>query len=150
MIITSMVLYGPVWMPHWCNEVQLVITNDQAVKARDCSRRVVSSYMTCLSIALYIIGTYMQPNSLSVLLDLDKHAPGLRKLDAALRCGVCSEFYDASVTRTRGHCICSLVRAVNMPRKAFIESNPVHIVRVAISVRSRNAQVVERQRMKVI
>ena len=37
-------------------------------------------------------------------------APGLRGLDAALRCKICSELYDAPVILPCGHTFCSLVR----------------------------------------
>ncbi|KDR81862.1 hypothetical protein GALMADRAFT_135257 [Galerina marginata CBS 339.88] len=34
-------------------------------------------------------------------------APGLRTLDASLRCDICGELYDAPVTISCGHCFCS-------------------------------------------
>ena len=69
----------------------------------------------------------MQSNALSALLNSDiqdptdfpnnEHAPGLRQLDAALRCDICSEFYEAPVTLTCGHCFCSLVSVDNIIRE---------------------------------
>ncbi|KZV70607.1 hypothetical protein PENSPDRAFT_579153 [Peniophora sp. CONT] len=38
----------------------------------------------------------------------DDNAPGLRSLDAALRCKICSELYDAPVILPCGHTFCSL------------------------------------------
>ncbi|THV07989.1 hypothetical protein K435DRAFT_833278 [Dendrothele bispora CBS 962.96] len=35
-------------------------------------------------------------------------APGLRSLDTALRCPICSEFFEGPVTLICGHCFCSL------------------------------------------
>lgn len=37
-------------------------------------------------------------------------SPGLRELDAALRCTICGEPFDAPVTLPCGHCFCSFVR----------------------------------------
>ncbi|KAG9225930.1 hypothetical protein CCMSSC00406_0006448 [Pleurotus cornucopiae] len=34
--------------------------------------------------------------------------PGLRDMDASMRCTICQEFYDAPVTLSCGHCFCSL------------------------------------------
>jgi hypothetical protein len=39
----------------------------------------------------------------------DFHSPSLRQLDAALRCTICSEWFDAPVTLACSHCFCSLV-----------------------------------------
>ncbi|KAF8162872.1 hypothetical protein B0H34DRAFT_650799 [Crassisporium funariophilum] len=35
-------------------------------------------------------------------------APGLRNLDASLRCGICGELFDGPVTLPCGHCFCSV------------------------------------------
>ena len=40
----------------------------------------------------------------------ENDSPGLRGLDAALRCKICSELYDAPVILPCGHTFCSLVR----------------------------------------
>lgn len=40
-------------------------------------------------------------------------APGLRALDGALRCAICTEPFDAPVALTCGHCFCSMVRTVS-------------------------------------
>lgn len=37
-------------------------------------------------------------------------APGLRDLDAAMRCTICKDLYDAPVSIQCGHCFCSVVR----------------------------------------
>jgi hypothetical protein len=41
--------------------------------------------------------------------DFPKDAPGLREIDAALRCTICLEFFDAPTTTACGHCFCSMV-----------------------------------------
>ncbi|KAG6328155.1 hypothetical protein ID866_10934 [Astraeus odoratus] len=42
----------------------------------------------------------------------------LRQLDASLRCTICSEFYDAPVTLSCGHCFCSLCIREHVSREA--------------------------------
>ena len=39
-------------------------------------------------------------------------APGLRTLDSAFRCAICSEIFDAPMMLRCGHSFCSLVRVV--------------------------------------
>ncbi|KAA1471369.1 hypothetical protein DENSPDRAFT_819534 [Dentipellis sp. KUC8613] len=45
-------------------------------------------------------------------------APGLRELDSALRCKICSELYDAPVVLACGHCFCSLCTRTEILTKA--------------------------------
>ena len=41
--------------------------------------------------------------------DFSTSAPGLRSLDASLRCTICGDLFDAPVTLPCGHCFCSAV-----------------------------------------
>ena len=44
--------------------------------------------------------------------DFSSSAPGLRSLDASLRCTICGDLFDAPVTLPCGHCFCSAVRVL--------------------------------------
>lgn len=106
-------------------EYKFMADCDQGRRVKSCYNRIAKAH----PVAVFNASSHdhMQSNALSTLLNSDiqdptdfpnnEHAPGLRQLDAALRCDICSEFYEAPVTLTCGHCFCSLVSVDNIIRE---------------------------------